>query len=133
MKYIISNKDEKYLDFTTIKSTELDSIKNTATEIYVSPGTLESCESVETFIRDLKAACQKDCSVVFNFINIYQVFVDAAFHKMDIGIAHLVCRTIKNPFNAEAAHNFLKSSGFKIITVSTSEEGKFIVVECDNA
>jgi len=133
MKYFITNKEETYLDFIKITSDDFKSLKEkTIEEIFVASGTFESIKDPSSLIEDIKKATDNKCKIALNFINIYQLFVDVAFHRTDIGIGHLVCRSMENPFNVNAASAFVKKSGLKIVRTNLEENSKFIRIECVN-
>ena len=134
MKYFISNKETEYLGHTKITESDLSNLdRKIDEELYIFPGTLESSKDLQKLLEDIKKACTSDCKIVINVINLYQVFVDVAFHRIDVGVGHLVCKGIDNPFNIPAITALVKDKGFKIQTTGLEDQSKFIRIECRNA
>lgn len=134
MKYFISNKESEYLGHTKISESDLPNLhKKIDEELYIFPGTLESSKDIKKLFDDIKQACTNDCKIVINVINLYQVFVDVAFHRIDVGIGHLVCKGIDNPFNIPAITALIKAQGLSIQTTGLEDQSKFIRIECKNA
>ena len=131
MKYFISNKETRQLNFTKIS--EDDFLKKTEAitdELIIYPGTFESSDSCEAILNKMKLICSKDCKITLAFINIYQLFVNVANHNIDVGIGHLTCKSIKNPFNVNAAIGFVKSFGLKINKVYLEDGCSIIKIDC---
>jgi len=133
MKFFLSHKEETYLNYKKINESELDSMDGKISgELLILPGTVESKNDTKQFLTKIKKACSKDCNIIFNFVNIYQLFNDVAFHRIDVGVGHLVCRAIEKPFNVQAASNCVRECNFKIQRISLSDQSKFIRIECTN-
>lgn len=131
MKYFISNKEEKHLDFDKLTESEFLELKNAIDEeIFIYPGTFELSESPDVILKKLSLICSKDCKITLCFINLYQLFVNVANHTVDLGIGHLTCKTIKNPFNVKAAIGFVGSSNLQIDSVYLDENCTLIKMEC---
>lgn len=133
MKFFLSHKEDAYLNYKKISESELEAMNGEISEeLLILPGTIESKNDTKEFMQKIKKACSKDCKIIFNFINIYQLFNDVAFHRVDVGIGHLVCKTIERPFNVNAASNSVREANFKIQRISLSDQSKFIRIECIN-
>lgn len=133
MKYFISNKESEYLGHTKISDEDLSKADFVIDEeLFIFPGVLEGSKDLNKLLSDIKRVCKKDCQIVIYVINIYQVFVDVAFHRIDVGMGHLVCKGIENPFNIPAITNLLRSNGFIIRTTGLEDQSKFIRIECYN-
>lgn len=133
MKYFFSNKEQHHLNFTKLTDEDLNSESfKIDEELFIYAGTIESYIDTQDVLRKIKRSCLPTCTVTFNFINIYQLFNDVAFHRLDVGIGHLVCKTIEKPFNVIAASNAVKEAGFKIKRTWLEDNSRFIRIECVN-
>jgi len=134
MKYFISNKLEKYLDFKKISVEEFlvlpDESKIDGVKIFA--GTFESLKDPSLLLKKIKSITNGNSSVDLSFINIYQMFVDAAYFRLDVGIAHLVCKSIEKPFNTNAAVNFIKENNININKLWFEENSTILRVDCTN-
>jgi hypothetical protein len=132
MKYFISNKESEHLNFTKLTEQEfLETVDTAIDELYIYPGTFETSEAPEALLAKIKMHCKKDSKITIGFINIYQVFVNVANHKIDLGIGHATCKSIKNAFNVQAAHNFILSAGLDVSKVYLEDGCSIIKVECN--
>lgn len=134
MKYFISDKEETHFAHTKVPVANIENFNfSDAEEIVINPGVIEDQDDPKAFIKKLKDKSGDNCVFEVGFINIYQLFVDAAFHKIDLGIAHKVCANIKKPYNVMAAKNTLSECGMKISKVFFEDQMKIIKIECKNA
>jgi hypothetical protein len=134
MKYFISEKEESHFAHTKVKPSEAEKFDfSNAEEIVVYPGVIEEKIDPKGFVKNIIKTANSGCRLEFGFINIYQLFVDAAFHRLDVGVAHKVCAGIQKPYNVAAAKHTLMECGLKIKKVYFEEELKIIKVECENA
>jgi hypothetical protein len=133
MRYFLSNKEQQHLNFTKLTDADLDQDGfKIDEELFVYAGTIESYQDTKGILDKIRRACEKNCKITFNFINIYQLFNDVSFHRLDIGIGHLVCKGIEKPFNVLAASNALKDTGFSIKRIWLEDNSRFIRIECLN-
>jgi hypothetical protein len=133
MKYFFSNKETQHINFKKLTEEDLNSESfKIEEELFVYPGTIESYSDTKDILKKIKRACGPNCVATFNFINIYQLFNDVAFHRLDIGMGHLVCKSIEKPFNVVAATNSLKEAGFSIRKTWLEDNSRFIRIECVN-
>lgn len=131
MKYFISNKESEHLNFTKISEDEFLALTNPIDEeLYIYPGTFEVSNAPEVLLEKISLICAKSCKVTIGFINLYQLFVNVANHNIDLGVGHMTCRTIKNPFNINAATNFLVSRNIKIEKAYLEDGCSIIKMEC---
>lgn len=131
MKYFISNKESEHLNFTKLTEDAFLEMQDAISdELYIYPGTFEISNAPEALLDKIKLSCTKDCKITIGFINVYQLFVNVANHKIDLGIGHMTCKTIKNAFNINAATNFLASRGLKIERAYLEDGCSIIKMEC---
>lgn len=133
MKYFISNKESAHLNFNRLTIDQLESLDHSIDEeLVIYPGTLEGIKDTTDLLKIIRTKCSKGCKIVFQYINIYQLFNDVAFHRLDVGVGHLTCKSIERPYNVVAATNELRKAGFTILRTSLEDESRFIRMECVN-
>lgn len=134
MKYFISNKVDNHLDFTKISVEDFLALSdsNSINSIRVFAGTFESMKEPEKLLNKIKSLSSSETSIDLSFINIYQMFVDAAYHRLDVGIAHLVCRSIERPFNTSASINFITENKLNIKKTWFEDNSTILRIDCSN-
>jgi hypothetical protein len=60
------------------------------------------------------------------------MFVDAAYFRLDVGVAHLVCKNIETPFNTAASINFIRNGKLNIKKFWFEENTTILRVDCSN-
>ncbi len=132
MKYFLSNKINSYLDYKHISTDDFLLLNEIVDDLLILPGVFEACKNTDKLLARVREVTNSGSQISLSFINIQQVFIDAAYNRIDPGIAHLVCKGIERPFNSTAAINSVKESGLRVGRVWFEENQSLIRMTCHN-